>query len=227
MIYNSVIVYDLETDGKDSRTCQAIQVAALVLNLNNLDYYRQKNGDPIYFNSLIKPNLETFDDGSTKIHGKTREMLETAPLPEIVWKDFARFVRQYNLRGKNDDFCAPIPAGFNINNYDSIIVERACQTHKLVRTDGKQALFNGRLSFDVMQMVKDWFWWSKEPKSISLDNLRDFFGISREGAHDALKDVTDTGDILIKFLSLTRDLGQRVKFRDCFTDTPRRINESS
>lgn len=225
MLYNPVIVYDFETDGKDARTCQPIQIAAIVLNLRNLDYYRQPNGDLIAFNSLMRPDLETFDDASTRIHHKTREMLKDAPLPAQVWHDFARFVRQFNLQGKNDDFCSPVPAGFNINGYDRIIVQRLCEEYKILRKDGHQGIFNGRLSFDVMQMVNEWFWWSKEPKSISLDSLRDFFGISKEGAHDALKDVKDTGDILIKFLGLTEEMGKRVKFRDCFGENPRRINQ--
>jgi DNA polymerase III epsilon subunit-like protein len=152
-------------------------------------------------------------------------MLREAPLPEQVWEGFARFVRQFNLGGKNDGFCSPIPAGFNINNYDRVIVDRLCEEHKILRKDGRQAIFNGRLSFDVMQMASEWFWWSKEPKSISLDNLRLFFGISKEGGHDALKDVKDTGDILIKFLGLTEDMGKRVKFVDCFGENPHLIGQ--
>lgn len=224
MLYNSLIVYDFETDGKDSRTCQPIQIAAVVINVRNLEYYKlPKTNDLVYFNSLMLPNLETFDDSSTRIHGKTREMLENAPLPKQVWESFARFVRQYNMGGKNDDYCAPVPCGFNINNYDSVIVQRLCEEHKVLREDGRQAIFNNRLSFDVMQMCSEWFWWSKDIKSLSLDNLRDFFGISKEGAHDALKDVKDTGDILIKLLALTEEMGKRVKFRDCFGKNPRRI----
>lgn len=223
MIYNSLIVYDMETDGKDPRTCQPVQIAAVAINLRDLDYYKTPSGDLVYFNSLMRPDLETFDDSSTRIHGKTREMLADAPLAPQVWHDFARFVRQFDLRGKNDDYCAPIPAGYNINNYDSVIVDRLCAEYKIQRKDGHQGIFNRRLAFDVMQMAKDWFWWSREPKSISLDNMREFFGISKVGAHDALKDVRDTGDILIKFLGLTQELGRRVKFRNCFGEKPQKI----
>lgn len=224
ILYNTLVVYDMETDGKNPRTCQPIQIAAVVINTRNLEYYRTRSGDLVYFNSLMRPDLETFDDSSTRIHGKTREMLEKAPLPGPVWHDFARFVHQFDLKGKNDDFCSPVPCGFNINNYDSIIVDRLCEEYKIVRDNGKQAIFNSRLSFDVMQMVNEWFWWSKEPASISMDNLRKFFGMSKEGAHDALKDVQDTGDILIRFLGLTEEMGKRVKFRDCFGKNPRLIS---
>lgn len=153
-------------------------------------------------------------------------MLADAPLPEQVWHDFARFVKQYNMGGTNDDYCAPVPCGFNINGYDRIIVERLCTEYKLLwKKDNKPAIFNNRLSFDVMQMANEWFWWSKEPKSLSLDNLRDFFEISKEGAHDALKDVKDTGDILIKLLALTEEMGKRIKFKGCFGENPRRIGQ--
>lgn len=215
----------METDGIDPKKCQPIQIAAIVINTKNLEFYKTSNGESVAFNSLMRPDLDTFDDSSIHIHHKTREMLEGAPLPEQVWRDFTRFIRQFDLKGKNDDFCAPISCGHNIINYDMVIVQRLCEQYKILRPDNKQAIFNNRLFFDTLLIANEWFWWAKEPESLSLDNLRDFFGMSKEGAHDALKDVKDTAAILIKFLALSKEMGKRIKFKDCFGTNPRKIGE--
>lgn len=226
MIFNPLVVYDFETGGIDPYRCEPTQIAAVVINTRNLELFKNPNGELIYFNSLMRPlEPDKLEDEALRITRKTREQLAEAPLPGQVWKDFARFVRQFNIQGKNDDYCSPIPCGHNIVGFDQIITQRLCEQYKIVRKNGKQGIFNGRLHMDTMQIVSQWFWWSKEPKSVSLDNLRDFFGISKEGAHDALKDVTDTAAILIKFLGLTEQLGQKVKFKDCFGENPRRIGQ--
>jgi hypothetical protein len=49
-----------------------------------------------------------------------------------------------------------------------------------------------------------------------MDNLRDYLGISKDGAHDALKDVKDSAEILIRFLKLYRNMANKVKFKDSF-----------
>lgn len=227
---NNLIVYDFETDGKDPRTCQPIQIAAVVINPFKMDYYRNPDGGHVYFNSLMRPNLETFDESSVPIHKKTKEMLAEAPLPQQVWKDFQTFVRQWNTNGKNDDWNSPVSVGFNNDKYDITIVQRLCEQYKMVRSDGKQSLFKDFQSFDVLKMAQCWFHWSKEPHSLSMDNLRKFFGMSKESkenAHDALSDVIDTGDIFKKFMKLYETVGATVKFVDCFGDNPRRIGESA
>lgn len=225
VLYNPLVVFDFETDSTDAKTCQPIQIAAVVVSTRNLELYKTRKGGLVYFNSLMRPDLKTYNEDSERIHHKKREDLEKAPLPEQVWKEFTRFVRQFNLKKKNDDFCAPIPCGHNVLRYDMVIVQRLCERYKVLREDGSQALFNGRLAFDTMQMANEWFWWSKEPSGLSLDKLRPFLGLSKEGGHDALKDVKDTAAILVKFLGLTEELGQRVKFKDCFGENPRKIGQ--
>ena len=55
-----------------------------------------------------------------------------------------------------------------------------------------------------------------ELKNYTLDNLREYLGISKEGAHDALKDVKDTAQIMIRFLRLHRNLSSKIKFKEYF-----------
>ena len=58
-----------------------------------------------------------------------------------------------------------------------------------------------------------WFESLEEPKSYSLDNLRIFFGMSTEGGHDAMKDVDDTTELILRFMKLTRRYAKQVKFK--------------
>ena len=52
-----------------------------------------------------------------------------------------------------------------------------------------------------------------------MDYMRDYFGMSdhsKENAHDALQDVKDTANLMIKFLKLQRGLLKKVKFEKAF-----------
>ncbi len=40
--------------------------------------------------------------------------------------------------------------------------------------------------------------------SISLDSIRDYLGMSKDGAHDGLVDVKDCAELVIRFLKLYR-----------------------
>ena len=52
-----------------------------------------------------------------------------------------------------------------------------------------------------------------------MDYMRDYFGMdqtSKDNAHDALQDVKDTANLMIKFLKLQRNLLKKVKFEKSF-----------
>ena len=49
-----------------------------------------------------------------------------------------------------------------------------------------------------------------------MDTLREYFGIDSSNSHDALKDVKDTAEILIRFLKLHRKLFAKIQFKDSF-----------
>ena len=67
-----------------------------------------------------------------------------------------------------------------------------------------------------MNLIFYWFENNPELKNYTLDSLREYFGIDKTGAHDALKDVKDTASIMIRFLKLHRNLSGKVKFRNSF-----------
>ena len=67
-----------------------------------------------------------------------------------------------------------------------------------------------------MNLIFYWFEGNNELKNYKMDNLREYFGMDKDGAHDALKDVQDTAGLLIRFLKLHRNVAQKVSFRDSF-----------
>ena len=76
-------------------------------------------------------------------------------------------------------------------------------------------MFYPRDVLDIMNLVFYWFE-NINLKSYTLDNIREYLGISKDGAHDALKDVKDCANILIRFLRLHRKLGEKISFKDSF-----------
>lgn len=63
-----------------------------------------------------------------------------------------------------------------------------------------------------------WFWFENntEIKSLSMDAMREFFGIKVEGSHKADKDAIDTAELIIKFLKLHRHYSPKIKFKGAF-----------
>ena len=69
-----------------------------------------------------------------------------------------------------------------------------------------------------MHLCFYWFENLEKPTSYSMDNLRDYFTISKDNAHDALQDCRDTSAILIKFLKLHRRIAAKTKFEGSFKE---------
>ena len=51
-----------------------------------------------------------------------------------------------------------------------------------------------------------------------MDNLRDRMGMSKDNAHDALQDVKDTANIMIKFMKTHRAVYRNLKIEKAFAD---------
>jgi len=96
------------------------------------------------------------------------------------------------------------------------IVDRLSKKYKNVNKEGVSSLFYPRDVIDIMNLIFYWFEGSNDLKSYSLDNLREYLGISKDGAHDALKDVKDCAEILIRFLRLHRNMFGKIKFQGSF-----------
>jgi DNA polymerase III epsilon subunit-like protein len=225
---NKICVFDFETDGSDPNTCSPVQLAAVMVDPITLEIISGSE-----FNANFKPEVLESDENyeyQTDIldfHAKVRgcakkdilDSWKTYPSQKHSWDIFANYLDKYHTRTtKKSQFSAPIAAGYNINKFDLPIVNRLSRKHGNVNKENNSSLFYPRDVADVINLVFYWFEHNDELKSYTLDNIRDYFGISKEGAHDAIKDVKDTANILIRFLRLHRNLSQKIKFRGSFVN---------
>jgi DNA polymerase III epsilon subunit-like protein len=215
-----IIVFDFETGGRNPKSCQPTQIAAMALDGRN---FKPKGT----FNSMMRPiiddekaikaGVDPIEEGALRVTGQTREQLAKAPLPKGVWKKFCTFVNKYNWKGTS--YFAPIACGYNINGYDMPIVDRLCEQYgPWDDKKQKQKLFNPIFNYDVFQDVKLWTEGDPSIKSISLDSIRDIMGLSKENAHDALQDVRDTANVFIKLQKSRRAVYKNMKFEKAFAD---------
>jgi DNA polymerase III epsilon subunit-like protein len=215
MNYNDICVFDFETGSRNPHKTQPIQIAAVMIHGRRLSI--QPDG---YFESLIKPlgdekaieaGLDPIEDEALAVNGKTRAEIARAPHPKTVWQKFTTFVEKFNY--KKSSWTAPIAAGHNIENFDMIIAERLCQEHGPInKKRNEQGLFNPIHRMDLMRDVFMWTENNPQMRSVSMDSIRDWMGLSKENAHDALQDVKDTALVLIKFLKLYRRFAPKVQF---------------
>ena len=225
--FQKLCVFDMETDGSDPDSCSPVQIAAVIVDPLRLEIIPDSE-----FNVTIKPEKLEADHAYTysesdilEFHSKVRgcsqddilKMWHSYTPQQQSWKLFLSYLEKYHIRSdKKSCFTAPIAAGYNINRFDLRIVERLSRKYNNLNKEGRSSLFYPRDVIDVMNVIFYWFESNNELKNYTLDNVRDYLGISKQGAHDALKDVRDTADILIRFLKLHRSLGKKVKFRGSF-----------
>lgn len=214
---NYIIIYDFETSSINPYKTQPIQLAAIVIDPRSLEFIPNSE-----FNSLIQPiwerekqlelELDDIEQKALDVNGKTIEELKTAPLLKTVWENFTKYCKNYNISGKKWD--APILSGYNIIGFDNIILKRIARQYGPWDSEREHCtLFHPVHDLDVMKIVFPWFESNYELNSLSMDSLRDYFGMSKENAHDALQDVKDTGNILIRFLKLHRNIAKNVSWK--------------
>lgn len=226
MANRDIIVFDFETGGRNPHTCQPTQLAAIALDGRNFKLKGKFNSEiraVVDDDKAIAAGLGPIEEGALKVTGKTREGIAKSPQLKTVWKKFCAFVDKYNWKGT--PFFAPIPAGFNIIGYDMHIINRLCK--EFGPWDDKreqQKLFSMIYKIDVMDNV--WMWTEGDPnvKSISMDSMRERMGLSSDNAHDALQDVKDTANIMIKFMKTHRAVYRNLKIEQAFANGDLYVN---
>lgn len=196
---SNYIVFDFETDGLDVKTCQPIQLAAVVINSRSLQVIEGSE-----YQTYIRPDFDILNRDALEKNKISEDVLKDAPLPRVIWKEFARYVSDYDVpleKGKKK----PIPVGYNIKNFDLPIVNRLNEDYKVKE-------FFSKFNVDVLELSYCWFENNVAVQSLSLDFLRNFFKISSKGAHNARVDVQQTADIFIKYMKTFRALGERIKW---------------
>jgi DNA polymerase III epsilon subunit-like protein len=225
---NKICVFDFETDGSDPDSCSPVQIAAVMIDPITLQVI-----DGSEFNVNFKPEVieanenheYTTDilDFHAKVRGCSKQDIldqwKKYPKQEYSWKLFTNYLDNYHSRSsRKSQFSAPIAAGYNIHRFDLRIVERLSQKYKNLNKENRSDIFYPRDTVDIMSLMFYWFEASNELKSYSLDTVREYFGIDKHGAHDALKDVKDCAELLTRFLKLHRNLSSKIKFRNSFVE---------
>lgn len=217
----------METDSPDPSTCSPVQLAAVMIDPVKLTIIPDSE-----FNINLKPEKLAKDPNHTyeesdilswhgKVLGISAEKVlanwKDYPDAKQSWKMFGEYLSKYHLRAnKQSIFTAPIAAGYNIQKFDLKIVERLSKKYKTVTKEKQSSLFFPRDTVDLMNLLFYWFEGSSDTKNLTLDSFRDYFGLSKDNAHDALQDVKDTANIIIRFLRLHRNLKSKIQFRNAF-----------
>jgi DNA polymerase III epsilon subunit-like protein len=226
--YNKICVFDFETDGSDPRICSPVQIAAVIIDPIKLEIIPKSE-----FNINFKPEvLEDNDnyeyqtdilDFHAKVKGCSAEQVlsewKQYPKQNHAWEMFVNYLDKYHTRtSKKSQFSAPIAAGYNIYRFDLPIVDRMSAKYNNLNKENKTNLFYPRDVIDAINLVFYWFEHNEDLKNYSLDTIREYFGISKDGAHDAIKDVKDTAEIIIRFMRLHRSLSSKIKFKNSFVN---------
>ena len=226
MLTKKICVFDFETDGPDPSQCSPVQIAAVIVDPIKLEIVKDSE-----FNINFKPEVLEKDpeykyetdilDFHAKVKGSTKDAVLaewlTYPKQDQAWKQFVNYLEKYHDRAtKKSCFSAPIAAGYNIYRFDLPIIDRLSNKYGNLNKEKRNNLFYPRDVIDLINVMFYWFEDNEEVKSYSLDNMRDYLGISKDGAHDAIKDVKDSAMIMIRFLKLHRNLAKKVQFRDSF-----------
>lgn len=226
--YNKICVFDFETDGSDPKICSPVQIAAVMIDPIKLEIIPKSE-----FNINFKPEVLEQDDNyeyqtdildfHSKVKGCSKDDVlsewKKYPKQDYAWGVFVNYLDKYHTRtSKKSQFSAPIAAGYNIYRFDLPIVDRLSAKYNNTNKEGKTSLFYPRDVVDCINLVFYWFEHNEDLKNYSLDTIREYFGISKDGAHDAIKDVKDTADIIIRFMRLHRNLAEKIKFKNSFVN---------
>lgn len=226
MNYNKICVFDFETDGSNPSECSPVQLSCVIVDPLKLELV-PKSEFNIYFKPEVLENDKEYQyttdilDFHAKVKGcskdKVLEQWHNYPTQEQSWKMFVSYLDKYHTRSaKKSQFTAPIASGYNIHRFDLKIIDRLSKKYGNVNKEDTTNIFYPRDVVDIMNLIFYWFEHNNDLKSYSLDNVREYFGMSKDGAHDAVKDVKDSAELLIRFMRLHRSIANKVKFKDSF-----------
>jgi hypothetical protein len=129
-----------------------------------------------------------------------------------AWKNFCSYCDKYVVEKRRGQwYPEPIPAGYNIAGFDIPIAKRMAKKHKT------KLPFSSATRVDMYDNIFWWFENLEEPEDFKMDTLRKFFGLPQKGtAHDALQDVYDEAEIIVRFMKFHRRQARVDKFKGAF-----------
>lgn len=225
---NNYCVFDFETDLPTPETCNPVQLGATILNPQTFEPIPGSE-----FNSGMRPT--GIDDLDTYLTTERKQTIQwhariskcsfdeildrwrDYPQPKDVWEDFNTYLKRYHrCASKKTMFTAPIASGYNIERFDNIIIKRLCKQYGQLNKRGDVTVFHPRDILDGMRLVFNWLEGIPEVTSYSLDSIRDYFGMPKDNAHDALQDVRDTAWLIERFMKLHHRIAKQVSFKGAY-----------
>jgi DNA polymerase III epsilon subunit-like protein len=203
----TIVVFDLETGSVDTKRCELVEIACIAL-----DGFTLKPIAGSEFVSLVKPlDFSNLQPEALKVNGKTPDELRTAPDRKAVLKRFSEHVKQFNAKGA---LGKPFAAGKNIRAFDLPILDRVMAEDGLGTPGGRQTCFDLRTQIDVEDDLLRFFGHVDVMPNMKMDTVRNYFGMSKERAHEAMTDVWQTAWLVRQFFGLYRRTAMKTKFEN-------------
>lgn len=215
-IENHIICYDLETSALSPEKAQPLEIAAIIIDINTLE----EKEDGVFGPILVKPHNNDWSEvekSALDKNGLIREEVEEKGLEqEVAFREFVNFVQKFQKT--NSKWDALVSSGYNIKGYDNIIMNRLAKQYNHIDKDGFPILFHPFHSFDLIDLVRPWFYSTNTLESFSLENLSSFMGLDTSQSHTALDDTRRTAKMLKRFLKFYQKLSPKYldKFEGCF-----------
>jgi len=207
-----VIVFDFETDSKDAQTTNPVELAAVPIDLRNLEIEKENAFDIVIRpDDIESPDYYEVHEDTINWHGRQRNKdpkdivkMWKGGLKEIdAWSEFLAYCKDYTKGTRYDAF--PIAGGQNIRGFDIPIAQRLSVKY------GTRYPFVKRDVFDLMDLSTYWFLFSKKPpKNHKLETLCEYFDMSTKGSHEAITDVLNSAELLTRFIKLFKRLTPKV-----------------
>ena len=217
MIKNYIIFRDYETAERNPLGAQPTELAAVAIDPRSLEIVP----DSIFSTKIcpiwddeqaIKSGWLPVDYKALDVCGFTKQDLENSPQPKVVWQEYQNYLVKYNLKGKNgSNFDSPIVAGFNSSKFDDVIDINMCNKFGPKLNDrGDWTLYHPIVRFDLLHFMHGVLnnIQINRRNSMSMDAIREYFGMDTEFSHRAEFDVLQGAMLLIKFLRLHRNLNE-------------------
>lgn len=203
------VVADTETGGLNCLHNEVVELAAVAVDPIKLEIVPNSE-----FCSLMRPLYpERLEAKALEVNKKDPAELAKAPMPNVVWGDFARWTKGYckgtTMWGK------PILVGHHIE-FDIGFMDQLARTHKVGYDEKKDKCNLFFESKDTKDLLFWWFGATDELANLKLDTFREYTGYPLDEAHSALPDVIFTAKVLIRFLKYQQTIASKGKFKGSF-----------
>jgi DNA helicase-2/ATP-dependent DNA helicase PcrA len=182
-----LVVFDLETGGTDHSRHPVIQVAAVAMEIEGMDWKQVGQ-----FERKLQFDISEADPHALEINSYNPDVWEAeAVKPHDAvsalknWASKYADVRRVAKKSGREFYCVRT-GGHNINTFDHPFLR------KLFKSFNEFSPFDFMESFDSLELAKwlfRFFYPNYEIENFKLGTLCDAYGIDTDGAHDALNDV--------------------------------------